>query len=736
MSSGCGDVLSLEDLKTAKKHQLFEAEVITGKQGGVAGGADIDYATNQVTGQMQKTMPAILRDLGFEPASFDFTAGGTLGVDDRNKVVYDPVSHNWYSWAGTLPKVIPAGTNPLLDANWIAQTDPNLRSELAASGGVPLVHPDKVVALPQGALSDQINYVAVEQWKHLVSSGNWTAAIQAAIDYMSGIGGGEVRLAAKTYTASGLILKPMVALKGQGVNNTTIKAPDGWTGLAVLASVDFQLYSTGTSSSLTANGSYGARVEGIYIHGNYDNFAGTPSKFVGLGLAIAGAVNIHDVEVNYAPSVGYVHLNFAGSPNTPPAFWPADKGLRSVNSNSNIAVKWCGNDCAYIENYDSIYLDTLFGFPAKGVGTIVASFWDTTRSIACAHFAGATNVQKAHFYGAGGGHGVVWGHGDYTRSYNTYRWDNIVCETLCTAMWVRPTAQAQGGRADFHNINMGLTLPEFSTTFGTYAPGCMIQSGQFISGQQQSRQQSDIGKITFWNFTTSGSNPTVGFLGTHVVLAGENNTIDIDLHRSRFLDPALGGLALMCAGINNIVKGRITGFLATDSSGSNSAGVQFQPGSVTHFNGLNINRCNVGLRWSTNPSQPVATGIINITDNVTTYVDSYAIASALQRSRLTVNVPNGSNKQSALSAAGVVNVTVSTLQTISVTGLVLPYVPAQSEVSAWCFNDQAVAQTTYVDVLSVNYIPAESSVNQLIFRVRVNPVAGAASGQRLAVKIG
>ena len=69
MSSGCGDVLSLEDLKTAKLHQTFEAEVITGKSGGVATGASIDYATNPVTGQVQKTMPAILRDVGFEPAS-------------------------------------------------------------------------------------------------------------------------------------------------------------------------------------------------------------------------------------------------------------------------------------------------------------------------------------------------------------------------------------------------------------------------------------------------------------------------------------------------------------------------------------------------------------------------------------------------------------------------------------------------------------------------------------------
>ena len=132
MSSGCGDVLSLVDLQTAKKHQIFEAEVITGKSGGVSGGADIDYATNQVTGQTQKTLPAVLRDTGFSPVSWDFSTGGTLSVNDRDKVVYDPVSKTWYSYAGVLPVVVPAGFNPVGNANWKPQTDPNLRDDLAS----------------------------------------------------------------------------------------------------------------------------------------------------------------------------------------------------------------------------------------------------------------------------------------------------------------------------------------------------------------------------------------------------------------------------------------------------------------------------------------------------------------------------------------------------------------------------------------------------------------------------
>lgn len=133
MSSGCGDVVSLESMQIARKHQIFEIEVITGKSGGVAGGADIDYAANPVTGQTQKTLPAVLRDVGFSPVSWDFSTGGTLTVNDRDKVVYDPVSKTWYSYAGALPVVVPASFNPVGNANWKPQTDPNLREDITSS---------------------------------------------------------------------------------------------------------------------------------------------------------------------------------------------------------------------------------------------------------------------------------------------------------------------------------------------------------------------------------------------------------------------------------------------------------------------------------------------------------------------------------------------------------------------------------------------------------------------------
>lgn len=141
MSSGCGDVLSLADLQTAKKHQIFEAEVITGKAGGVASGASIDYATNAVTGQTQKTLPAVLRDSGFRPASFTFATGGTLGVNDADMAVLWPGptgDGNYYVWHGALPKTIPASSTPastggVSDTAWVPLGDITLRGQLEGS---------------------------------------------------------------------------------------------------------------------------------------------------------------------------------------------------------------------------------------------------------------------------------------------------------------------------------------------------------------------------------------------------------------------------------------------------------------------------------------------------------------------------------------------------------------------------------------------------------------------------
>ena len=152
----CGDVLSLEDLQTAKKHQIFEAEVITGKVGGVAGGATIGTATNPVTGQTQQTLPEVIvnansafdahiLNMGFARVG-TFKVGATL-TNPRQTLLWDIADGgdgHEYGWSGVFPKAVPPNSTPSSTGGvgpgaWVDRLDVTLRSDLASAGGAGLV---------------------------------------------------------------------------------------------------------------------------------------------------------------------------------------------------------------------------------------------------------------------------------------------------------------------------------------------------------------------------------------------------------------------------------------------------------------------------------------------------------------------------------------------------------------------------------------------------------------------
>ena len=120
------ELLTVTDLEIAKKHDTFHSEVITGKAGGSATGANIYAATNAVTGQVQKTLPKVLQDVGFKPVSGSFQAGAT--ITEHDQCLLDTSSGTFYSWNGALPKVVAAGSTPATAGGigvllWVDRTD-------------------------------------------------------------------------------------------------------------------------------------------------------------------------------------------------------------------------------------------------------------------------------------------------------------------------------------------------------------------------------------------------------------------------------------------------------------------------------------------------------------------------------------------------------------------------------------------------------------------------------------
>jgi hypothetical protein len=102
------ELLSVADLEAAKKQDTFHSEVITGKAGGVAGGADIDFSTNTVTGQVQKTLPKLLADIDWSYVGL-FADGVTF--TKRSDFAVDALGVQWV-YVGAYPFTAIAGTSP------------------------------------------------------------------------------------------------------------------------------------------------------------------------------------------------------------------------------------------------------------------------------------------------------------------------------------------------------------------------------------------------------------------------------------------------------------------------------------------------------------------------------------------------------------------------------------------------------------------------------------------------
>ena len=138
------DIPSISDLEAIQLLNKHYAEVVTSKKDGIASGSDITQTTNPITGVTRRTLYKILDDMddtflerllkmAFTPVG-TFTAGATL-TDARQTLLWE-VSQggdgHYYSWSGTFPKAVTAGSSPspIEAGSWVDRTDDSLRDEI------------------------------------------------------------------------------------------------------------------------------------------------------------------------------------------------------------------------------------------------------------------------------------------------------------------------------------------------------------------------------------------------------------------------------------------------------------------------------------------------------------------------------------------------------------------------------------------------------------------------------
>lgn len=88
-----------------------------------------DLIVDQPDATRKATLSSVLASLGIMRCIF-FSEGGTL--ESKKDIAFFEEDGTFYSYTGTLPVTVPAGFNPIGNADWKPQTDPNLREELSS----------------------------------------------------------------------------------------------------------------------------------------------------------------------------------------------------------------------------------------------------------------------------------------------------------------------------------------------------------------------------------------------------------------------------------------------------------------------------------------------------------------------------------------------------------------------------------------------------------------------------
>lgn len=580
----------------------------------------------------------------------------------------------------------------------VLKYDPDQFPQQLATGDGSLVG-----VYPQGNLKQAITSVSVDQFGAKGDgTTNDTAAIQAAIDWAFNNGGGVVRLGPKVYRAANLTLKPRVVIEGVTKETSMIMAPNGWTGNAVIMGQGYLTYKTDSASQVVP-ACYSSGLRNVTVHGNKSNYSGTPAKDVGCGVLLAGAnIILDNIKIIYVPSVGLVTLDWGTNRSLYMAADP-NRGWAHIGMIRTIRIQFCGNDCWHCEAQDYFLDDVEIVGAGDGFtsATDTFSFWQPDELVA--NFRVWRNVDLGffHSYGNYNGYGLVAG-GNTSTFFIRIKYDSLILESCCVAGWFKSSSYVQGGKLDYHEISQQKVIAKH----GSLMPAALII-------ECSNTRASNFGSV---ECVQSGGDATIpDYSGVLLYMAGQFNIIEcLKISRSPTVGDALRGTGVVLEGANNrINSGVLKGFFGTDNRATTSSCIVASSGY--HYINIAIGFANVGVRLVGGHLH----GEIKNMGSLTTWQIGMESETTHNRAMLKLYSDSGSNIGIIRGGAGAVNTGITTVQTISITGLSLPYLPAASEVTPHIVIDASNGSSIPPQVDSITYIASSSTVNQLTFLVRL-----------------
>ncbi|RAR53910.1 pectate lyase-like protein [Paraburkholderia unamae] len=291
-----------------------------------------------------------------------------------------------------------------------------------------------------------------------------SVAIQDAIDSVSATGGGVIRFDSPMYRATGLILKTGVTLEGTYKEAVILKAPDGWSGVSVIDSYNFDFYKKSSGNPTDANTPDAFGLRNITIDANVEHFSGTASVTAGYGMRLGGTRMVLDnVRLQAAPGTG-LHTSLGAITRTTTDWYRHNLANGYIR---NLSIYASGNDNWVHDGPQDLYIESadigLGGYPdtatfvpntTSGGTTIIGypSFLEPLRRVSNYTQNCAAEIGWMHSFGCRQGYAFIVGAAtNGTQSAVRLKFTTLILESSNGGLWTRQGAYYQGSVLDIHN---------------------------------------------------------------------------------------------------------------------------------------------------------------------------------------------------------------------------------------------------------------------------------------------